>query len=283
MSAPMTPEQHKAIAVQIGDVKPATDALIGSFAESVANVRNHEHPSWEDLYCMNLTSYMGERMAPVLKRLLDTETENARLRAEVARWRERTEEAETSEAQLKGRVRGLRARVAELETFAHGCDGEGCVLPHSSWCERAKKSAAENDGCTCPKPWPNSPQPHAGYCWLVSPPRDEVDEMRKRLAEDPHDSPLHHTYALSRDLPKVEPEQPALTAERWNAQYPVGTPVYAYPGLRPEDDPTDPQLTTRTRSKASVLGGHNAVVWVEGHGACISLTHVDPRPEGGAL
>lgn len=81
MNAPMTPEQRKAIAVQIGEAKPATDGLIGSFAEAVANVRNHEHPSWEDLYCMNLTSYMGERMAPVLKRLLDAETEVAALRA----------------------------------------------------------------------------------------------------------------------------------------------------------------------------------------------------------
>ncbi|MET9704895.1 hypothetical protein [Streptomyces griseus] len=101
--------------------------------------------------------------------------------------------------------------------------------------------------------------------------------------EDPHESPLHHTYALGRDLPEVEPEQPAVTAERWNAQYPVGTPVYAYPGCRPEDDPKCTRLTTRTRSAASVLGGHTAVVWVEGHSACISLTHVDPRPEGGAL
>ncbi|MFI9618130.1 hypothetical protein ACIG8S_04345 [[Kitasatospora] papulosa] len=83
-TTPMTPEQRKAIAVQIGDVQPATDALIGTFAESVASVRNHEHPSWEDLYCMNLTSYMGERAAPVLKRLLDAETENARLRAQAA-------------------------------------------------------------------------------------------------------------------------------------------------------------------------------------------------------
>ncbi|MER5815427.1 hypothetical protein [Streptomyces californicus] len=38
-----------------------------------------------------------------------------RLRAEMSRWRERTQEAETSEAQLKGRVRGLRAQVDELE------------------------------------------------------------------------------------------------------------------------------------------------------------------------
>ncbi|MFJ6487034.1 hypothetical protein [Streptomyces californicus] len=80
--------------------------------------------------------------------------------------------------------------------------------------------------------------------------------------------------------PKVDP---VAEVDRWNAQYPVGTPVVAYPGCRPEDDSKCTRLTTRTRSAASVLGGHTAVVWVEGHSACISLTHVDPRPEGGAL
>jgi hypothetical protein len=82
-------------------------------------------------------------------------------------------------------VRRLTDRVAELEAYAHGCDGEGCVLPHSSWCEVAKKSAAENDGCTCPRPWEGHPQPHAGYCWLVSPPRNEIEEMRRALAARP--------------------------------------------------------------------------------------------------
>ena len=77
----------------------------------------------------------------------------------------------------------LQGRVAELEAFAYGCDGEGCVLPHSSWCEAAKQAAAENDGCTCPQPRKGTSQPHAGYCWLVSPPVPEVDEMRKQVAE----------------------------------------------------------------------------------------------------
>lgn len=80
-------------------------------------------------------------------------------------------------------VEALRRRVAELETFAYGCDAEGCVVPHSSWCEVAKKSATANGGCTCPQPWKDTPQPHAGYCWLVSPPRNEAEEMRKRIAE----------------------------------------------------------------------------------------------------
>lgn len=73
---------------------------------------------------------------------------------------------------------------------------------------------------------------------------------------------------------------PATAADKWNAAHPVGTPVTAYPGCRPEDDSKCTRLVTRTRSTASALGGHTAVVWVDGHSACISLTHVDPRPGG---
>lgn len=86
-------------------------------------------------------------------------------------------------AVLLAEVHRLRDHVAELETYALGCDAEGCTTPHSSWCERAKTAAAQNDGCTCPQPWKDSPQPHAGYCWLVSPPRDEIEQARKRIAE----------------------------------------------------------------------------------------------------
>lgn len=70
-----------------------------------------------------------------------------------------------------------------------------------------------------------------------------------------------------------------MTADEWNELYPVGTPVTAYPGFRPEDDPKCTRLATRTRTRASVLGGHTDVVWVDGHGACIALTHVDPTPQ----
>ncbi|MBQ0827669.1 hypothetical protein [Streptomyces tagetis] len=69
-------------------------------------------------------------------------------------------------------------------------------------------------------------------------------------------------------------EQTAV--DQWNSRYPISTAVVAYPGARPEDDPTGERLITRTRSEASVLGGHTAVVWVDGHSACIALTHVDP-------
>ena len=73
-------------------------------------------------------------------------------------------------------------RAAELEAYANGCDAEGCVIPHSSWCEAAKKTAAENNGCTCGQPWADHPQPHAMHCWTVNPPRAEAEEMRREIA-----------------------------------------------------------------------------------------------------
>ncbi|MGA4875933.1 hypothetical protein [Streptomyces lydicamycinicus] len=65
------------------------------------------------------------------------------------------------------------------------------------------------------------------------------------------------------------------SAARFNRQHPIGTPVVAYPGFRPEDDPTAERIETTTRSRATLLGGHTDVVWVHGHDACIALTHID--------
>jgi hypothetical protein len=68
-----------------------------------------------------------------------------------------------------------------------------------------------------------------------------------------------------------------VNAETFNSRYPVGTPVFAYPGFRPEDIPSARRLVTRTRTKAQSVGlDREGVVWVDGHGAYISLTHVDP-------
>lgn len=95
-----------------------------------------------------------------------------------ARWRNRARAAEARVAEL----RQARDRIAELEAYAYGCDAEGCVIPHSSWCEAAKKTAAANNGCTCGRPWTGHPQPHAMHCWTVNPPRAEVEEMRRKIA-----------------------------------------------------------------------------------------------------
>jgi hypothetical protein len=66
---------------------------------------------------------------------------------------------------------------------------------------------------------------------------------------------------------------PAEHVDAWNTTYPEGTPVRYWTGFRQGEG-----RTGRTRSAASVLEGHTAVVWVTGHGACIALTHVQPIP-----
>ncbi|MEV6696289.1 hypothetical protein AB0M68_03875 [Streptomyces sp. NPDC051453] len=64
----------------------------------------------------------------------------------------------------------------------------------------------------------------------------------------------------------------------FNAAHPVGTPVTAYPGARPEDDPKCERIHTRVRSKATVTAGA-AVVMVDGYER-IALSHIDIRPGG---
>jgi hypothetical protein len=89
-------------------------------------------------------------------------------------------------------------------------------------------------------------------------------------------------------------------ADAWNAKYPVGTPVMAYPGVRPEDEvavgyrqrvekgstfggETDPTegLKTFTRTPAWTLGHGEPVVSVEGYAGGIVLDHIDVIAKGG--
>lgn len=84
-----------------------------------------------------------------------------------------------------------------------------------------------------------------------------------------------------------------MTAEEFNALYPIGTPVVAYPGIRPEHPAAiswarrsregqtfgapNPckRLATVTRTPAWTLGHGEPVVSVEGYPGGISLDHID--------
>lgn len=105
---------HDVIAAAIQDAKPARDSLLASLAKSVKDRAEHEHPTWEDLYCLNLVSYMGERMAPVLRRLIDAETERDSLR-------EKAEETVVYRASHDSIVMGLYTTAAAAR--AH-CEAE---------------------------------------------------------------------------------------------------------------------------------------------------------------
>ncbi|MFD5814693.1 hypothetical protein [Streptomyces sp. NPDC127038] len=89
MTAPATSaEQRAQVAALLGDARPARDSLIAQLAEAVRDRVNHDHPAQaEDLYCFNLTSFIGERMGPVLRRLLNAEAEAEALAAELAALR----------------------------------------------------------------------------------------------------------------------------------------------------------------------------------------------------
>lgn len=87
-----------------------------------------------------------------------------------------------------------------------------------------------------------------------------------------------------------------MDVEQWNARYPIGTRVMAYPSLRPEDPlavalqkraaagrlfgdrDTEPYriLDTVTRSVARTLGCGAPVVLVEGETGGSVLDHVAP-------
>lgn len=82
---PLTPEQRSALAELLGDAKPARTDLLHGLGEAVRDCREHEHPrTAEDLFCGNLRGWLGERMAPVLRRLLDAEAELGRVKSDRA-------------------------------------------------------------------------------------------------------------------------------------------------------------------------------------------------------
>jgi hypothetical protein len=61
-------------------------------------------------------------------------------------------------------------------------------------------------------------------------------------------------------------------AEAFNARHHIGTPVY----YRTDQNGI---VETRTRTNASVLSGHTAVVWLDDITGCVSLERVTPRAE----
>lgn len=119
----------------------------------------------------------------------------------------------------------------------------------------------DEDSLDEPIAWPCQPLREAGVT---------DDEARALILE--HREKVEAEYRAKKTAEQAELQQ---RVDEFNARYPVGTLVFAYPGARPEDDRNARRLVTRTRSQASVLSGHTDVVWVDGHSACIALSHVD--------
>ena len=58
----------------------------------------------------------------------------------------------------------------------------------------------------------------------------------------------------------------------WNAKHPIGTPVTHYKFIHPQREGTE----TKTRSEAWIMGGHSAMVMVEGVAGGVDLESVKP-------
>jgi hypothetical protein len=137
----LLPEDLATIAALIGGAKPAVPGLLVQLGESVRDVRAHDHSTQcEDWYCLNLTSFMGERMGPVLRRLVDAEARVAELEAQRERRRVRLVALQNDALSMRGSlspmgedrkvpvplgetltpaVDWLIGRVAELEAERH--------------------------------------------------------------------------------------------------------------------------------------------------------------------
>lgn len=77
----------------------------------------------------------------------------------------------------------------------------------------------------------------------------------------------------------VARQREAAAVDAWNRLHPVGTPVVAYPGIKPVAEFAGwscTRLETTTRSMAWMLGSE-PVVMVHGYAGGIALSHIDLR------
>lgn len=72
------------------------------------------------------------------------------------------------------------------------------------------------------------------------------------------------------------PKAQLAAVERWNSTHPVGVLVKAYPGVIGDKERA---VIGRTRTKAELLSGHTAVIWITNYTGCIALSHVVPIGE----
>lgn len=68
---------------------------------------------------------------------------------------------------------------------------------------------------------------------------------------------------------------PAIAVDGWNQQHEIGAPVVYR-------NDSHELLFTTTRSRADILGGHTAVIWLVGVAGCVALDRVTaiPAPAG---
>lgn len=82
-----------------------------------------------------------------------------------------------------------------------------------------------------------------------------------------------HCECYEREIEEMKKKTKAAeekAVERFNEAHEIGTEVRYWTGMREGDG-----KLSKTRTLAQMLSGHTAVVWIEDHGACIALTHIE--------
>ena len=121
-----------------------------------------------------------------------------------------------------------------------------------------------DDGWSDVIAWPCQPLLDAGVT---------IDDARALIQEYRHR--IHTEHQAEKAAEKRKGQQ---AADDFNAKYPVGTSVIAYPSVRPEFDAKlaeQTRLVTTTRTLAWILGHGTPVVSVHGYAGGIELEHVD--------
>jgi hypothetical protein len=88
------------------------------------------------------------------------------------------------------------------------------------------------------------------------------------------------TYtAMSKRPARPNPAALQRQCDDWNAHYPIGQAVTLQKDKFSASDIRE-GVSTVTRSKAEVLSGHSAVIWLEGISGCYLLDRVTPVTGG---
>lgn len=109
---------------------------------------------------------------------------------------------------------------------------------------------------------------------------DRHDDCARLAAEQAEEEKNAAEYQAKLEAAKAEGQRQADEFNRW---HPIGTPVIAYPSVRPEHSAAASackRLETVTRTPAWTLGDGEPVVSVEGYAGGICLSHIDVVPGG---
>jgi hypothetical protein len=83
---------------------------------------------------------------------------------------------------------------------------------------------------------------------------------------------------LTMAIPRLSEKQLQTACDRFNKEHPAGATVHVWTGVM-HDGP--PKVGTVRAPGAYVMGGHSAVVHVEGVRGCVAISHVEAATAAG--